>query len=1412
MSNSSDSQQLQQKALTDVTVGRDLKIEGGINQEINIYYGNVPIPTIISLEWMWQNFEEVRANAGARYTPEVHVDLPEAWVFEGLGRTEKFFDRLQSLYGELYRKLRGVNPSQELRQKIPALAQDLENLCQSGTELINGLQQINRNSTSEISFQTFKDLAEGLEAQGHSCLNATLEAEASFDSNVHEQRNQQGRNQPPERSIQSARHNISQLLDVLEKLCLFATDASAKAANTKSLLLLGDAGTGKTHLFCDVAKRRLEQGLPTIILLGQHFNQSEPWNQILQRLQLPFSNRDEFLAALNTTGSNIGKRALILIDALNEGEGKRLWRNELSGILRVLEDYPYIGLGVSCRTSYKPIVIPGERALEKIAEVEHRGFENHEYAATTTFFHEYGIERPNVPPLVPEFSNPLFLKIFCESLAKRKLTSIPRGLKGITAIFQFFINSIHENLCPLLDYDPFENLPLKAVDVIARHMAETGQPWVERAEARDLIDGLLPGRSYQQSLFANLLSEGLLSEDLVYLATEPEEGESRQLEVVKFPYERFSDHLIVRYLLNTHLNIDDLSSSFSPTQPLGSLVHDISRAYMVGGWIEALTIQLPEQTGLELIEIVPSFKTGYLAKHTFLESLIWRDFSKITEATKEYLNEVYADENWTEKVYNLMLTIAAEPNHPYNANFLHHHLMRLEMSDRDELWSIYLFRNYDSQSAIDRLVEWAWDAEKSHISDEAIELCATALAWFLTTSHRYLRDRATKALVSMLHPRPKILIKVLEKFTEVNDLYVLERLYAVAYGVSMISQDIQAIGELSSNVYTWVFAENKPPAHIMLRDYARGVIETANYRGVLPLDLDIEKVRPPYKTEWLTNIPSEADLEANGRLSEGGRDFAGGGLVAIQSSVMGFGDFHRYVIGTNHGFFPWSSCRLDVKGKLETLAERKSRFDNFLNSLTQRQKQAWEKNENAQSNIKWLRKMDESEQIEEIGQSLLQEEWDELSAYMENRFLKTIGKKKQALYKDHILPHILDPQGDQFRFDLSTVQRWIFQRVFELGWNEEKFDYFDRYINRNGLGRHANKAERIGKKYQWIAYHEFLAYVADNFEFIGDGFNDDEIQHYEGSWQISTRDIDPSLLLRQIPDFDKYNHTPTWWQTTECSFADVDADTDAKRNWIIDREQDLDPVRFLEVTSPVDESHWIALEGHFNWTERGPIEEEHFSGTKRQMWFHVRSYIARRQDADELLAWLQEQNFMGRWMPELETVYELYLGEYPWAPASMRFRNQEQTRARYDERLPAPVVVTTANYLCESSTHDCSIDDSISALIPSAWLIENMALKWSSNGFRYVDSSNELTAFDPSAEEAGPGTLLISKEKLVRFLDENQFVLFWTILGERLLTHSYEWTGSVEMSGVYSFQDGQLSGGPLKAWQRLPNSEKQLLE
>ena len=90
-------------------------------------------------------------------------------------------------------------------------------------------------------------------------------------------------------------------------------------------------------------------------------------------------------------------------------------------------------------------------------------------------------------------------------------------------------------------------------------------------------------------------------------------------------------------------------------------------------------------------------------------------------------------------------------------------------------------------------------------------------------------------------------------------MYVRERVMAAAFGVAMRSSDTRGLAPLAQLVYRLVFAAGEPPAHILLRDYARGVIERALHLGAA-LDVDCALVEPPYHSTW-PQIPTASELE-----------------------------------------------------------------------------------------------------------------------------------------------------------------------------------------------------------------------------------------------------------------------------------------------------------------------------------------------------------------------------------------------------------------------------------------------------------------------------------------------------------------------------------------------------------------------
>jgi len=1340
-----------------------------------------------SQKWLTDLVDIAIANAGPRYTPEHHVGLPIAKIFEGLGRTKAFYDQIRLLRG----KLRKVHQSLRLDDPYPTAIQLFTDLNDGLLKLFALLEMLPESKVTIIDFQAVTSLCERVSSKIWEADRLLDEAKKTRNTPEGQER---PKDQPHYHDPGNLKHYLWELISQIRAVETLAESDGAQLTNTPALLLLGDAGTGKSHLFCDVARQRIESNLPTVLLLGENFSTDEPWSQIMRMLGLNCS-RDDFLGALEAAAQAADARALIMIDALNEGDGKQLWYRSIAGMLKTLEKYPWIGLAVSVRSSYKSTIIPEGLVPDKIIQVEHVGFAGHELEATTTFFNHYKIKTPSVPLLSPEFHNPLFLKLFCKGLANKGLTEVPTGLQGITAIFDFFIESANEKLWKLLDYDLIHNPVKKAVNKLVDLMADKGEALVLRDEAKAAIESVLPSAGWERSLFRHLISEGIIAEDRKLTSWENREW----IDIVRFSYERLSDHLITKRLLDRHLDDKNPSVSFLTDQPLGALVKDEHSCWVNRGIVEALCIQLPERAGKELFDCAPECSKWQPALEAFIDSLVWRSPKAFGETFRDYFNQAARQsEEMFRQLLNGLLTVATNPDHVLNADFLDQRLKKDSLPQRDSWWSIFLHYDYSDydNSAVRRLIDWAWSSsDKSHIGDESLRLCGVALGWFLTTSNRFLRDRTTKALVALFTPRISTFRTVLRQFQGVNDLYLMERLYAVAYGCSMRSRDKEGIGALATDVYEQVFKDGSPPAHILLRDYARGVIEMALHRSS-DLPIEVGRIRPPYGSDWPQNIPAEDEVEILAKKLSDGKE----SQSHIYDSVMTWGDFERYVIGTNSSHFDWTSRRLSEAAQPTS----KEIYNGFRNSLTERQDKELQKYQNIHANLRYFLRLDDSKRREEFGEGITEKLFKSVMVQQEHRLKKTLGKKKGELFEKHVIPYINNPnQHDEHRFDLSIAQRFVLKRVVELGWQRKLFGKFDDNVNRwTNDYRTAHKAERIGKKYQWIAWHEFLARVADNFEYNSDEWSGRK-EVYEGPWQDSSRDIDPSSLLKKTERQAWKEFSITWWFPIKQGDWGSDwVEQQPDEDWINRPESLPDFKSLIEVVNPKDDSMWLSLDAYYKWDQPIPVGEDEERGWRKQIWLHLHSYLVRKEDSDEVFEWAQQQDFFGDWMPKSHELYKVFLGEFFWSPAYKYFNvpyyhHAGWTRGDHD-RVPKPVYVSTEEYLCESQGFDCSIDDGHLIKMPCNLIVNEMSLDWCGIEGEFYDKDGKLIALDPSVRNVGPGTLLIRKKGFLKFLEANGYSMLWIMLGEKMNWHRGghrdKWLGRLRINGAYRTEDNGLIG------------------
>ncbi|MBT3269076.1 ATP-binding protein [Candidatus Poribacteria bacterium] len=1360
----------------------------------------------LSQGWFEQRLAEAESNAGARYTPELNVELPIAGVFDGLGRTAAFFRRIQATLRDLNKHLTFAVS----RKAQEAAGEACEQLSSARSELDAAIRGLDQQGTDELPLEPCVELVDRVDEARSECGQELLTVEVEIRGDEGDG-TAESRARIPERLFATEQHGLGEARRTLREMRECLSARGAQAANTKALLVVGDAGVGKTHLLRDVAQRRLSDAQPTVLLRGSHFLPSHPWPQIVAGLGLSCST-DELLGALDACAEATDCRALILIDALNEGSGRDMWQDHIAGMLTTLRRYPRVALAVSVRTSYEDLVIPQQLAESAdLTRAEHDGFAGHEYEATQTFFRHFNVPAPSFPHLAPEFSNPLFLVLLCRALGGLSPEGMPSGEQGMSAVFGRFLDRVNERLSrsQALDFDGEEQYVHRAVLRFSMRLADTNVRAVPRHEARELVNQELQRTEHSRTLFKGMLDEGVLIEDRRRLT----DGEP--VDVVLLSYERFSDYMIARHLIDQHMDPASLDTVFRP----GGSLHDgyvrDGKCWDHAGVMEALSVLIPETFGRELLDIVPErARAAVLAP--FIWSIVWRSPSAFTESTRRVMNTEIAgegaDPDWFifDQFVESLLTVAATPGHPYNADKLHLWLGGYSLASRDAWWSTYLHRQYGEKGAVERLLRWAWSTEgHPSISDKAARLACTALAWMLTTSNRSVRDRATKGLVCLLQGRVPVLQDLLGRFADVDDPYVLERLHAVAYGCALRTSDDGALAELALDIYARIFADGRPPAHILLRDYARGVIEAALYRG-LDLGIDVEKVRPPYASDWPSDIPTADEVDAWRNYAEDASDVERT-RSRVASGAMS-SDFARYIVRSS---LKWSRRAL---GEPKPPTSREL-VDQWCRSLTNRQAAAYGEYTAAVEGwregvpLRWIQipprrrsgtptggagaetghGTEPEAAANELADAKKQILYD-ATTLAADAVRKTLRGRKREDFDAMVVPYLVGPRRppEQDRLDESFVLRAVVKRVLDLGWTDERFAEFDREVSHGRWGSHGAQAERIGKKYLWIAYHEMLARVSDRFAY-SEPFGDDPDARYEGPWQVGRRDVDPSVLAR-APQEDHTGESGRWWWVPH-QYSEWQ-DGEAPSEWVQERSDLPHLAGMLDIPDPDDGSGWVLMRGVFTWERPTSAADDRYEVPRRHVVLRVQAYVVHSAEMEAARKWCAAQDPTAWTDLGPRDIREALYREFPWAeaarhgcPAGSEWQDSLDWETQHRALPATDLYVFSGDPDCSGSAHHIAV--------PSAWLCGQLGLTHTNTDGEFSDPCGATMAVDPSVS-GGPEAVLMRADRLREFVAHGDHDILWEarwvkeILGGWDERVSY---GRMDVRGFYTMdQSGGFSG------------------
>ncbi len=807
-------------------------------------------------------------NLGPRYNEELNIELPIAKLFDVVAHNKNFYDRLLSIVDswltkEAYLKLYSDKDISSIEDSVKSIRSQM-------------LQWVNCYDYSIGEPIDLKPIITEFEKINESIFDKQRE--------LHKQNNVKRNDETSYRLRETIELNSTFLNEY--------NNLHVDLCNNPVLLIKGEAGCGKSHLLGDIANKRIKQSLPTLLLLGTTFKEASTIEKnILSQLDLniPFN---DFIEQLNGIGLSVGSRVLIMIDAINEGIGADLWRDQISGFIEKISKYPAVGLVLTIRSTYYGDIIPDDyKNKTNITIYEHPGFKGNIYEALKLFCKYYNIQQPSFPLLNPELSNPLLLQIICKSVSKTKKKTFPQGFAGLFGLINQYEESLNQKIEKRREIYKNRRIVSKALEYLALKICDSPYGCLECDKVINLFDEKFP---QFPNLLTDLLEEGVLIK-----------MKSLDEEIISFSYQRIGDFIMAKEFVRPYLTFEAFASNLEKR----SLVK--SRRWHHEGIYEALSIIIPEKYNHELFELSEISKKNkdltewFIGKTLF--SLKWREISSINnKKITQWLNKhkKYIDlDSW---LY-FLVEVSSIPYHPFNSDRLTQILFGYTMAERDSFWQhfVYSYGKYDDEQnaqPLSRLVDWAWSNNIFNSDPEVVRLSAQTIVWILASTDNKFRDQATKALVNLLTGYSSILIKLLNVFKDINDPYIAERLYAVAYGCILRTNNIDAIKSIGQYVYDAVFKDGAPPAHVLLRDYARNIVEYAIYRNMV--NVDVSKIRPPYNTCFEYSPLSNEQLDEKYKPKgvdgyHGNKDW---GISAIMNSMVteygrgvgGYGDFGRY--------------------------------------------------------------------------------------------------------------------------------------------------------------------------------------------------------------------------------------------------------------------------------------------------------------------------------------------------------------------------------------------------------------------------------------------------------------------------------------------------------------------------------------
>ncbi len=827
----------------------------------------------LNLDWFRRQFNKQMAGVGDKFDSSLHTETnADAGIHALLGdkvfvhQITKWIEKLEEELPELkdaVNDLKGPPPNdivwiEEGKSKVIGATESLQStLVNTIAELKQARKFLNEEKLSEAQAMNF----------GFEELQKTFDSyrEIVTESDILKEVEYTGEQENKEQALREAARIVyrpdSLVANLLDDLYFSSAMRRCEFINEPDIHIFGDAGTGKTHIACNICDDRLKNGLPGLFVRGSFFTNNQTLEKQLQDILdiSPYFNWGDFLQALSAAAEAYHTRIPLIIDGLNEsthnGTFSKIWELGLTGLVQEITQTRNVVLITTCRTSYKEAIWRDKNLPNSVYA---HGFDTNEVTqeAIEKYFNAYKIKADFTLAALRQFEHPLHLKIFCETKNCERKTEVRVyvGEQSLFEVFDEYLEQLDISVRDHFGHHKETHIVDFALSKIAAYLWKHRSRSIPLKKLVCLIDDQPFDKvTWQSSKTRAIIDEGLL---LIY------KDWVDDTEVVGFTHDLLGGYLIARYLVQQpanqrHGHLYSIVSNLFGKRNLHRLPSEIRkclgthfltkiRIFWSSLWGHKTEHPLCDDIGRCLAALLLSVGQ-FLHEFSDNEKAFRLSIRALFEISPKHINEdcisliacLFELSQCRKFLLKLAETTVGHPDHPFSAPFWSKQLSALPMPERDLSWTEHVRKNRERfENTVPYFEETCQDHQDiSELSTKHLHLLAEYIMWILTSTVRPLRDKATRALYWYGRHFPQAFFDLVMKSFSIDDPYVSERMLAATYGIAMAQhnnfEDDSFLEEVlptyGRELYETLFKPNAPHAttHILARDYARRTIDIA---------------------------------------------------------------------------------------------------------------------------------------------------------------------------------------------------------------------------------------------------------------------------------------------------------------------------------------------------------------------------------------------------------------------------------------------------------------------------------------------------------------------------------------------------------------------------------------------------------